>query len=343
MRNRDPRNARAAPKGPSVKSHGQAPENPGVRRPWKWNPGVSCGAAVVLILWIAAPVVAIDRMEPLPKDLQNVGVDEHLDAPVPRDLPFLESSGEPVTLSKYFDGTHPVILTMNYSDCPRLCSLQLNGLFAGLAKLDWTLGQKFEMVTVSIDPQESPARAQATKEKYLSIYNRPEAKAGLHFLVGKEENIKRLAASVGFGYVYVAETKQYAHSAVTMILTPDGRVSRYLYGIEYNPQTLRFALLEASEGKIGSTVDRVLLNCYYYDAEAGRYGPAAVKIMRLGGLVTLVVFGSVLLAFWRYEVRKSRRTASATDPALGAGLPPPPKPPSEALPALPNESDSPSR
>lgn len=282
---------------------------------WKKTPDPFRVARVIvaLILWILVAVQsakAIDRVEPLPKDLENVGVAEHLDAQVPLDLPFVDSDGGPVTLSKYFDGTRPVILTMNYSNCPRLCSLQLNGLFAGLAKLDWNLGEKFQMITVSIDPQEPLARAQATKEKYFAVYNRPGTADGWHCLVGKEESIKKLASAVGFGYVYVAETKQFAHTAVTMILMPGGRVSRYLYGIEYNPQTIRFALLEASEGKIGSTVDRVLLHCYYFDAEAGRYGPAAVKIMRLGGLVTLVVLGSVLLVFWRYEVRKSTRTTA---------------------------------
>ncbi len=274
--------------------------------------------------------MAIDRIEPLPKDLENVGVTEHLDDQVPLNLPFVDSDGTPVTLAKFFDGTRPVILTMNYSNCARLCSLQLNGVFHALQRIDWDLGRELQMITVSIDPQESPARAQATKGKYLAVYNRPKAEEGWHCLVGKEEDIRKAAAAVGFGYVYVAETKQFAHTAVTMILTPGGRVSRYLYGIEYDPQTLRFALLEASEGKIGSTVDRVLLNCYYYDAEAGRYGPAAVKIVRLGGVVTLVVLGSVLLVFWSREWRKPK--PAANPPALGAGLPTPPKPPTAGLP-----------
>ncbi len=274
---------------------------------------------VLLTAWVL-PLLpaaqAIDRIEPPPKELENVGVAEHLDAQVPLELPFVDSDGTPVTLAKFFDGTRPVILTMNYSNCPRLCSLQLSGVFSALQRMEWNLGQKFQMITVSIDPQESPARAQATKDKYLAVYNRPNVEDGLHFLVGKEEDIKKLAAAVGFAYVYVAETKQFAHTAVTMILTPGGRVSRYLYGIEYDPQTVRFSLLEAAEGKIGSTVDRVLLNCFYYDAEAGRYGPAAVKIMRLGGIVTLVILGSVLLVFWGRELRKPKRAA-----ALGAGLP----------------------
>jgi protein SCO1/2 len=262
-----------------------------------------------MVAWLSAALPnaqAIDRIEPLPKDLENVGVIEHLDAEAPLDLPFLDSDGSPVTLAKFFDGTRPVILTMNYSNCPRLCSLQLNGVFNAMGRLDWDLGQKFQMITVSIDPQESPARAQTTKEKYLTVYNRPDVEGGWHCLVGKEENIKKLAAAVGFGYVYVAETKQFAHTAVTMILTPRGKVSRYLYGIEYDPQTFRFALLEAADGKIGSTVDRVLLNCFYYDAESGRYGPAAVKIMRLGAVLTVVILGGVLMVFWRRELRKTK-------------------------------------
>ena len=230
------------------------------------------------------------------------GVDEHLDAPLPPDLPFVDSQDGPTTLGRFFDGSRPVILSMNYSNCPKLCSLQLNGLVRGLEGLDWDLGQKFQVVTVSIDPQEKPERAQVTKEKYLKIYGRANAGAGWHFLTGAEKDIERLAQTVGFHYRYVPETQQYAHDVVLMILTPSGHVSRYLYGFDYDAKTVRFALLEASQGKIGSTTDRILLFCYHYDAQAGRYGPAAVKIMRLGGILTVLILGGVLLMFWRYEV-----------------------------------------
>jgi len=303
----------------------------GRARGWGKPAGRLATWAISVTISLLAPwasLFAIDRIEPKPKDLENVGVTEHLDEQVPLDIPFVDSSGKPVTLSDFFDGKRPVILTLNYSNCARLCSLQLNGVFQALQRLDWDLGDKLRMITVSIDPEESPARAQATKEKYLAVYNRPKAEEGWHCLVGKEPEIRRLASAVGFGYVYVPETKQYAHTAVTMILTPQGRVSRYLYGIEYDPQTLRFALLEASQGKIGTTVERLLLNCYYYDAEAGRYGPAAVKIVRLGGAVTLVVLGSVLLVFWRREWRKAKTEraplgdATAT-PSSGPSAAPP--------------------
>lgn len=248
---------------------------------------------------------AKDRIDPLPEQLKSVGQAERLNAQVPLDLDFIDGDGTLVTLKQFFDGNLPVILTLNYSRCPRLCSLQLNGLVEGLQKLDYDLGQKYRMVTVSIDPTEAPARAQATKEKYLAVYNRPNVEDGWHFLVGREENIRKLAKTVGFGYAYVPETKEYAHEAVTIVCTPDGRVSRYLYGIEYDPKTLRLSLLEAAEGKIGTTVDHIILYCFAYDAKAGSYSLAAVKLMRIGGLLTLALLGGVLLLFWRRELKKS--------------------------------------
>lgn len=278
------------------------------------------GLVLVCLLASSSAAQAIDRMEPAPKELENVGVNERLEEQVPLGLEFLDSSGHPVTLAEYFDGIRPVILTMNYSNCPRLCSLQLNGVFAALQRMDWDLGAKFQMVTVSIDPEESPERAEATKQKYLTVYNRPNAERGWHCLVGKEENIKRVADAVGFAYVYVPETRQYAHTAVTMIFTPEGKVSRYLYGIEYDPQTLRFSLLEAAEGKIGTTVERVLLNCFYYDSESGRYLPAlAQTVMRIGGVLGAVILGLVLAIFWRREAKGARKPAAASGEPLPPG------------------------
>ena len=269
------------------------------------------GLLALLAAWACAPLGpawAVDP-KPMPKELKDVGVTERLDNQVPLDLPFIDSGGSPVTLADLVDGTRPIILTMNYSNCPRLCSLQLNGLFAGLQKLPWDLGGKFQMITVSIDPGETAARAQATKEKYLTLYNRPNAESGWHCLVGKEENIQKLAAAVGFGYAYVPETQEFAHTATTMILTPHGRVSRYLYTLQFDPQTLRFALLEAAEGKMGSTVERILLYCCSYDPNEGRYSPAILKIVRLLGVVTLAILGAALLAFWGREWRKPKPAA----------------------------------
>ncbi len=262
--------------------------------------------ALALVVGIA-PVRAIDRMEETPDELRGVGSDERLGAQAPLDLAFTDSAGGEVTLGKILDGTKPVLLTMNYSDCPRLCSLQLNGLFRGLDKLAWDLGDQFRMITVSIDPNESPKRAEDTRQKYLQAYGRQGRSDGWRCLVGREENIRKLADAVGFRYVYVEETKQFAHAAVTMVLAPDGRVSRYLYGIEYDPQTLRLALVEAGEGKVGSTVDKVILYCFRYDSAAGKYAPAAQKIMTVGASLFAAILGGGLLTFWGREALRSRR------------------------------------
>lgn len=254
--------------------------------------------AFVLSLFHASSTAA-ERIEQAPKELEEVGVKEHLSQQIPLDLAFVESNGKEIQLRDVFDGKRPVVLTMNYSNCPMLCSLQLNGLFEGLQGMEWDIGENFQMVTVSIDPKETPQRSELTKKNYLKLYDRPGVGDGWHVLTGREPAIKKLAQTVGFGYTYVPDTKEYAHPAVTIICTPGGKVSRYLYGIEYDPQTLKLSLMEAAEGKIGSTLDQMLLYCFHYDAEKGRYGPAAVKIMRLGGAVTVVMLAGMVAIFWR--------------------------------------------
>ena len=234
-----------------------------------------------------------------PNELKNVRVTEHLDAQVPLDLPFVDSSGKPVHLRDLFDGVRPVILTVNYSNCPMLCSLQLNGLFTGLQGVPWNIGQNYQMITVSMDPTETPARAERTKQKYLDLYGRPGVGGGWHVLTGRDQEIHRLTDAVGYHYAYDKVQKQYAHPAVVMILKPNGRVSRYLYGIEYDPQTLRLAMVEAAAGKIGSTTDQVLLFCYHYDATRGRYAPAAMKVMQVGGLATVLAIVTLLMVLRR--------------------------------------------
>ncbi|GIX02771.1 MAG: photosynthetic protein synthase I [Thermogutta sp.] len=236
-----------------------------------------------------------------PNELEGVGVDEKLGNTLPLDLEFTTSEGRPVRLKDLFDGKTPVLLTLNYSNCPKLCHLQLNGLFEGLESLDWTLGGKFRMITVSINPEETTDRAAATKRHYLSAYQRPEADRGWFFLTGKEENIKRLANSVGFYYRYDSATKQFIHPAVTIVCTPEGKISRYLYGVEYPAQNIRLALLEASEGKIGTTTDRIILFCFHYDPTRGTYTLAAYRLMQVGGALTVCVLGAVLAVWWWRE------------------------------------------
>jgi protein SCO1/2 len=251
-------------------------------------------------------VGAQERTDPVPEELRRVGVEEKLDAVLPLHLPFKDERGRDVTLGSYFRGGRPVVLTLNYSRCDMLCTLELNGLVASLKALAWSPGAEFEVVTVSIDPRETPPAAAKKRAGYLRELGRPGADEGWHFLTGSGASIRTLASSVGFSYEYDPATDQYAHAAVIVLATGDGRVSRYLYGVEFPPDTLRLGLLEASEGRIGSVLDRILLYCYHYDAERGRYGPAARKIMELGGLATVLVLGSVLGTFWWRERARGR-------------------------------------
>ncbi len=260
---------------------------------------------LVLALTAAWPAAA-ERMEPLPKQLEGVGITEHPGAQVPLDLEFVAEDGKPVRLRSYFDGTKPVILNLGYYRCPMLCGLVLSGLLQGLKETAWSVGREFEVVTVSIDPLETPTLARLKKESYLAEYGRPGAAAGWHFLTGREESIRKLADAVGFGYRYVPERGEYAHAAVLFMATPDGHIARYLYGVLYAAGTLRMALTEAGQGKVGTTADRILLTCFHYDAEQGRYVVAAMTLMRTGGGVTVLVVGGWLLARWRRDARKPR-------------------------------------
>ncbi len=221
-------------------------------------------------------------------DLGSVGVDEHLDQELPLNLVLKDSSGRKVRLGDLFEADRPVILSLNYSDCPMLCQLQLNGLVDGLQGVRWDAGEQFLVVSVSIDPLETTQRARQTKQHYFKAYGRPGTADGWKFLTGDADSIRRLADSVGFRFRYVPERKEYAHAAVVMVCTPGGRVSRYLYGVLYPPQTLKMALVEAGEGKIGSTLDRVLLFCFHYDAASGRYAPVAQRLMKAGAAITLL-------------------------------------------------------
>lgn len=247
--------------------------------------------------------VAEDRQEPLPADLKGVEIVEHPDAQVPLDLRFVDESGGEVTLRDYFQHGRPVILTLNYYRCPMLCTLILNGLVQGMKDMPWVPGNQFEVVTVSIDPNETPNLARGKKKTYLEDYGKPEAEGGWHFLTGRQPDIRRLANAVGFGYAYIPERDEFAHGAAIFLLTPEGRISRTLYGVQFDGPTLRLALVEASQGRIGSVLDRFILYCYHYDATAGKYAPAALKIMQVGGGLTVLLLGSVLASLWLRELR----------------------------------------
>lgn len=245
----------------------------------------------------------VTRLEAQPARLHDIGVDEHLESWVPADLPFVDSSGRGLVLGDLI-GQRPVLFTFNYSDCPMLCNLQLSSLVSTLKHLDWQVGREFDIVTIGLDPTESPSRAAETKARYLKAYARPGAGAGWHFLTGRPEAIASAAKSLGIRYGFNEARGEYVHPAVVTMTTPKGRIARYLYGLDIHPKTLRLSLVESSQGKIGSSVDRLILYCFHYDATEGRYAPVAMNVMRLAGAATVTVLGGFLGAFWFRQARR---------------------------------------
>ncbi len=251
----------------------------------------------------AAAQLASDPMQSVgvrPDLLKQVGIDQKLNQSVPLNLTFRDEHGQTVQLSQYF-GQKPVILTLVYYNCPMLCTQILNGVESGLKELPMDIGKQFNVVTVSIDPREGHVLADVKQEMYTGMYGRPGAAQGWHFLTGDEPQIKQLASAVGFRYAYDPDTKQFAHASAIMILTPEGKISRYLYGIQFPSRDLRLGLVEASEGKIGSPVDAILLFCYHYDPHTGKYGLLISHVIQAGGAFTLLVLGALVLVLFRGE------------------------------------------
>jgi protein SCO1/2 len=243
----------------------------------------------------------------LPSVLREVGIDQKLNNQIPLDLVFRDESGRSVTLRRYF-GRKPVILALVYYDCPMLCTVALNGLLHSLKELNFTVGQQMEIVTVSFDPTEAPSLAAAKKAVYVGLYNRPGAAAAWHFLTGEEASIRRLTQAVGFRYNYDARTKQYFHATGIMVLTPQGRLARYFYGIQYPANNLRLGLVEASAGRIGSPVDELMLYCSQYDPGTGKYSVIIGHVLKLGALVTVLSLASLVFAMSRGGKRLRRAT-----------------------------------
>jgi protein SCO1/2 len=259
-----------------------------------------------LLLLAAAPGLAQDGRPPALRDL---GFDQKLGEPLPLDVSLRDESGTPVRLGDYF-GEKPVVLTMVYYECPMLCTLTLNGLSGAMDVLRFDAGAEYEVVTVSFDHRETPELARAKKAAYVERYGRSGAEQGWHFLTGDEAELRRLTDALGFRYAWDEETQQFAHPAGIVVATPDGTIARYLYGIEYAPKDLRLALVEASEGRVGSAVDQVLLFCYRYDPATGRYGAVALNLVRAGGVLTVLA----LLAFWAVMWRRDHPRPAETPP-----------------------------
>jgi protein SCO1/2 len=260
--------------------------------------------AAAVVFTTVGNVRADDQV--LSPELKAIEVTDQRGERIDGGLSFVDETGAKVRLSDYIDGDRPVLFTLNYFRCKVVCSVQLNGLADGLAGLEWTPGEDFQVVTVSIDPHETHEDAAKKRRTILASLGKGDD-IGWHFLTGQEVEIRALAAQLGISYAYDAEQDQYAHPGVVVFVTPDGRIAQYVYGLSYLPRDLKFGLIEAGEGKIGNPVEQIYLSCFSYDPSIGRYGPFAFGIMRLGGILTMLVLGGILLFWFRRERKRAAR------------------------------------
>jgi protein SCO1 len=274
-----------------------------------------CAVAICALALLAGSPARAENQNVKPSLLLKVGIDQKLNAELPLDLTFRDESGKTVRLGEYFDGK-PVILALVYYECPMLCTQELNGLLRSLQNISLDIGKKFNVVTVSFNPKETPGLAAHKKELYVGIYGRPGAAEGWHFLTGDEEPIKKLTNAVGYHYTYDPVSDQYAHATAIMVVTPQGRISRYFYGIDYPSRDLRLSLVEASNNKIGSPVDEILLYCYHYDPATGKYGLIVSNVLRLAGSITIVLLGGLIWILFRHERKPRSEGARAKQDAV---------------------------
>lgn len=277
--------------------------------------------ALPAVLLVALPALAFAQMGPVPPPpmaatpgvLQEIGFDQKLGDAIPLDLAFQDETGKDVKLADYF-GKKPVVLSLVYYDCPMLCTLSLNGLAGALEVLSFVPGQEFEVLTVSFDPREGPVLAAAKKKAYMARHDRPGTEKGWHFLTGSKESVDRLTKAVGFRYVWDEATKQFAHPAGILVATPEGKISHYLFGVEYSPKDLRLALVDSAGGKVGNAVDQVLLYCYQYNPQTGRYSASILNLVRAGAILTVLALGGFMLtAGARRRGKADRPPAARTD------------------------------
>ncbi|WII72104.1 SCO family protein [Bdellovibrio sp. 22V] len=253
-----------------------------------------------------APMVASEQ----PKELEGIGIDEKLGGKVDFTLKVKDDNGQEVTLGSFFDGKHPVIISPVYFSCPGLCNFHLNGLTDALKLMekDWTVGKKYKVLSVSFDSKETPDLAAKKKETYMKLYERPGAETGWHFLTADESAVQAITQSLGFKFKWDEASKEWAHASAAVIITPDGTISRYLPGIMFNPQDIKLALNEATEGKIGNFVDNLVLYCFKYDPHQSKYTLAAFNLMKVGGAVMVLVMVLWLLPVY---IRSRRSNKSA--------------------------------
>jgi protein SCO1 len=264
-----------------------------------------------LFTLVAPTATVMAQADPQRHPLEAVSFEQHLGERVPLDLPFVDDSGAAVQLGDYF-GSQPVVLLLSYYECPMLCPLVRDGLVSSLNQVSLSVGQDFAVVNVSIDPVETPMNAASAKSLTLTRYNRPDSADGWHFLTGSQDSIQQLADAVGFRYFYDETINQYAHAAGILVLTPRGELARYFYGIEFIPGDLRLGLVEASDNKIGTVVDQLLLLCYHFDPSTGRYTGLVMTIVRIAGLTTVLLMAG---AVWMMSRGPRRPGAPPPGPA----------------------------
>ena len=286
------RNAKGAVRTTGIMRNDFAPHS--VLRAFKRSSIIALAAATILCGSAAAQQLGLPAM------IRGVGIDQNLNAQVPLELTFTDEAGHAVRLGQYFRGK-PVVLSLVYYECPGLCDLVLNGLTHSMEQISLNLGRDFDAVTVSFNPHDTWQLAASKKGNYIEKYQRKGAAEGWHFLTGKEDAIKTLADTVGFHYKYDPVIKQFAHASGIMILTPDGKIARYFFGIEYKPRDFRLGLVEASNNKIGTPADELLLFCFHYDPMTGKYGPAIQNVTRVLGSATVLALGAFIFLMVRRE------------------------------------------
>ena len=312
-----------------VGAHGMRPSRPAPATPHRAVRAKRARAHAVrpyvllacLLSAIASPVVGqtygppskttgiVDPSE-MPGPLKEVGIDQRLGEKLPLDAPFVDETGREVTLGDYF-GERPVILFFGYYDCPMLCPLIWNGLAKSIGVLEFNAGTEFDVVSISIAPDETAEMAQNAKTKAVERYGRPETAGGWHFLRGSPESIRRATEAAGFRYALIEDSGEYAHASGIMVTTPDGTLAQYHYGIDYSPKDLRLALVEASENPIGSVVDQILLYCFRYDPTVGKYTAVVTRVLRLAGVAFLLALAAFLWIMWRLDRRRTPSLGTA--------------------------------
>ncbi len=265
--------------------------------------------AAVSIIFCVVFAMTTSAQSLTENQLSQISFDQKLNAQVSPGLSFRDENGKSVTLRDYF-GERPVVLVLGYYQCPMLCTLTFNGMVEAMNDMKWSIGEKFTVVHVSIDPKETPELAVAKRQNYLRQYGRASAGAGWHFLTGDEPEIRKLTDEVGFHYAYDASIKQYAHPSGLVILTPDGKVAKYFFGVKFAPPELYAALQDASKRKVGSPIERLVLLCFHYSPIKGKYGALIMTVVRILGATTLAGMAWLFIAMLRRERRRVSETAS---------------------------------